>query len=99
MGPHGTLLARIDQASNKIVFDHFKAPKIEKIEDVNGAGDSFVGGLVWALSKGKSIKDAIKAGQICSGLTLASKENISPEITEDKILKELENSSSKNKSK
>ena len=62
-------------------------------------GDSFVGGLVWALSKGKAIKEAIKAGQICSGLTLASKDNISSEITEEKILKELENTGNKNKSK
>jgi len=99
MGSHGILLARIDQASNKIVFDHYKAAKVEKIEDVNGAGDSFVGGLVWALSKGKAIKEAIKAGQICSGLTLSSKDNISAEITEEKILKELENSGNKNKSK
>jgi len=38
MGAHGILLARIDQASNKIVFDHYKAAKVEKIEDVNGAG-------------------------------------------------------------
>lgn len=38
MGPHGILLAKYDQAANKVVFDHFKANKIEKIEDVNGAG-------------------------------------------------------------
>ncbi len=38
MGSHGILLARIDQASGKVVFDHFKAARVEKIEDVNGAG-------------------------------------------------------------
>lgn len=38
MGPLGILMARYDQLSNKVVFDHFKANKIEKIEDVNGAG-------------------------------------------------------------
>ena len=38
MGSHGILLARHDQATNKVVFDHFKANKVDKIEDVNGAG-------------------------------------------------------------
>ena len=42
MGSHGILLARHDQATNKVVFDHFKANKIDKIEDVNGAGIYYI---------------------------------------------------------
>jgi len=40
LGPHGILLARFDPASNKVIFEHFKANKIEKIEDANGAGNN-----------------------------------------------------------
>merc|ERR1712113_1217644 len=38
-----------------------KLPK-EKLVDTNGAGDSFVGGFLAALSKGKSIADCCTAG-------------------------------------
>lgn len=58
-----------------------------------------MGGLVWALSKGRHMKDAIKVGQACSVLTLGSKENISPEITEEKLTKELEPANPKAKTK
>ena len=73
--------------------------KIITIKRLILKGDSFVGGLIWALTKGKSIKEAIKAGQICSTLTLGSKDSISHEISEEKITKEMENASSKTKSK
>lgn len=41
-----------------------KAPKVEKKSTV-GAGDSMVGGMVWALSEKKSIKEVIQMGVCC----------------------------------
>ena len=41
-----------------------KAPKVEKKSTV-GAGDSMVGGMVWALSQNKSLKEVIQMGVCC----------------------------------
>jgi 6-phosphofructokinase 2 len=41
-----------------------KAPKVEKKSTV-GAGDSMVGGMVWALSQNKSLKEVIQLGVCC----------------------------------
>ena len=41
-----------------------KAPKAEKKSTV-GAGDSMVGGMVWALSQNKSLKEVIQWGVCC----------------------------------
>ena len=44
---------------------HFvKAPTVEKRSTV-GAGDSMVGGMVWALSQNKSLKEVIQIGVCC----------------------------------
>ncbi len=39
----------------------------DKIVDVNGAGDSFVGGFLAWVAKGSSIEAAVKAGQWAAG--------------------------------
>ncbi len=41
-----------------------KAPKVEKKSTV-GAGDSMVGGMVWALSQNKILKEVIQLGVCC----------------------------------
>lgn len=41
-----------------------KAPKVEKKSTV-GAGDSMVGGMVWALSQNKSLKEVLQLGVCC----------------------------------
>ena len=41
-----------------------KAPKVEKKSTV-GAGDSMVGGMVWALSQNKTLKEVIEIGVCC----------------------------------
>lgn len=41
-----------------------KAPKVEKKSTV-GAGDSMVGGMVWALSQNKTLKQVIQIGVCC----------------------------------
>lgn len=44
---------------------HFvKAPKVEKKSTV-GAGDSMVGGMVWALSQNKTLKEALQFSVCC----------------------------------
>jgi len=41
-----------------------KAPKVEKKSTV-GAGDSMVGGMVWAISQNKNLKEVIRWGVAC----------------------------------
>lgn len=41
-----------------------KAPKVEKKSTV-GAGDSMVGGMVWALTQNKTLKEVIQIGVCC----------------------------------
>jgi adenosine kinase len=42
----------------------------EDIVDLNGAGDSFCGGLMAALMKGKSIEEAAQAGHYVATVTI-----------------------------
>jgi adenosine kinase len=44
----------------------------EKIVDVNGAGDAFVGGFLAALTAGKSVKTACEAGNWAAGVVIGS---------------------------
>ncbi|WP_255037075.1 1-phosphofructokinase family hexose kinase [Lacihabitans soyangensis] len=58
MGPDGAMLFNNDQT-------HFvAAPKVEKKSTV-GAGDSMVGGMVWALSQNLPLSDVLKWGVAC----------------------------------
>ena len=58
LGAEGAILVTKDET-------HLvKAPKVEKKSTV-GAGDSMVGGLVWALSQNKSLKEVIQIGVCC----------------------------------
>lgn len=57
-GPRGATLV----TSNEHEF--VQAPLIEKVSTV-GAGDSLVGGMVYALSQGKSFSDMIRLGVAC----------------------------------
>lgn len=58
LGPDGAMIITND------FFQHVRVPKVEKRTTV-GAGDSMVGGMVWALSNGDSIEDVIKWGVAC----------------------------------
>ena len=58
LGAEGAILVTQDET-------HFvKAPKVVKKSTV-GAGDSMVGGMVWALSQNKSLKEVIQMGVCC----------------------------------
>lgn len=57
-GAEGAILVTKDQT------EFVKAPKVEKKSTV-GAGDSMVGGMVWALSQNKTLKEVIQWGVAC----------------------------------
>ncbi len=66
-----------------------KAPKVEKKSTV-GAGDSMVGGMVWALSQNKTLKEVIRIG-VCCGTAATMNEGTQLFKAEDvmKLLEEL----------
>jgi 6-phosphofructokinase 2 len=58
LGPQGAVLVTKDE------YEYVPAPNVAKKSTV-GAGDSMVGGIVWALSQNKSLKDVIRWGVAC----------------------------------
>ena len=58
LGSHGAVLVTNDQT------EFVPAPNVVKKSTV-GAGDSMVGGMVWALSQNKSLKEVVQWGVAC----------------------------------
>ena len=58
LGPQGAVLVTKD------AYEYVPAPNVAKKSTV-GAGDSMVGGMVWALSQNKSLKEVIRWGVAC----------------------------------
>ena len=58
LGPQGAVLVTKDD------YEYVPAPNVVKKSTV-GAGDSMVGGMVWALSQNKSLKEVIRWGVAC----------------------------------
>ncbi len=58
LGPQGAVLVTKD------AYEFVPAPNVVKRSTV-GAGDSMVGGMVWALSQNKNLKDVIRWGVAC----------------------------------
>lgn len=58
MGPMGAMLVTADQV------EHIPAPPVT-VKSTVGAGDSMVAGMVWTLSQGKSIREAVRMGVAC----------------------------------
>lgn len=58
LGPQGAVLVTKDQC------EHIPAPPVQKRSTV-GAGDSMVGGMVWALSEGKDLSEMLRWGVAC----------------------------------
>ena len=48
---------------------YIKALPLKKVEDTTGAGDAFNGGLAYALSKNKSIKECLNIANQVAGLS------------------------------
>jgi len=66
-----------------------KAPKVEK-KSTAGAGDSMVGGMVWALSQNKTLKEVIQIG-VCCGTAATMNEGTQLFNAEDvmRLLKDI----------
>ncbi|WP_348823999.1 1-phosphofructokinase family hexose kinase [Flavobacterium aestuarii] len=58
LGPQGAVLVTKDS------YEFVPAPNVAKRSTV-GAGDSMVGGMVWALSQNKNLKEVIRWGVAC----------------------------------
>jgi 6-phosphofructokinase 2 len=58
LGPQGAVLVTKD------LYEYVPAPNVVKKSTV-GAGDSMVGGMVWALSQNKNLKEVIRWGVAC----------------------------------
>jgi len=58
LGPQGAVLVTKD------TYEFVPAPNVAKKSTV-GAGDSMVGGMVWALSQNKNLKEVIRWGVAC----------------------------------
>jgi len=58
LGPQGAALITKDS------YDYVPAPNVAKKSTV-GAGDSMVGGMVWALSQNKSLQEVLRWGVAC----------------------------------
>lgn len=65
LGADGALLCTNQQVK------HFPAPKVEHVSSI-GAGDSMVGGMVYSLSRGHSVEEAILMGLACGSATIKS---------------------------
>ena len=63
-GAEPTLIATYDPATGTTELKEYPVKPLaaEKIVDVNGAGDSFVGGFISQIVQGKSIETAVEAG-------------------------------------
>jgi len=75
-----------DNGENKVgglyvrLFPVEKVLQPEEVVSVNGIGDTFCGALAHALSKGKSVQDVVAFAQRAAGLSLRSREAVSPEL-------------------
>ncbi|WP_159474439.1 1-phosphofructokinase family hexose kinase [Dyadobacter sp. 3J3] len=65
MGAMGAMLVTADQV------EHIPAPPVKKKSAV-GAGDSMVAGIVWTLSQGKSLREAVRMGVACGSAATMS---------------------------
>eukprot|EP00298_Acanthocystis_sp_HF-20_P008485 c17703_g1_i1.p1 GENE.c17703_g1_i1~~c17703_g1_i1.p1 ORF type:complete len:655 (+),score=275.52 c17703_g1_i1:25-1965(+) len=85
-GHRGVIYGRL--VEQKVVYEHFPALPVEKVINTNGAGDSFVGGLIASLlinNKNKqfsseSILSAIKFGLEAAKITIQSEKTIPEEL-------------------
>jgi 6-phosphofructokinase 2 len=63
LGAEGALLVTEE------MVEHFPAPKVE-VHSAVGAGDSMIGGIVFALASGRSLSDAVRYGIAAGSATL-----------------------------
>ncbi|WP_019414558.1 carbohydrate kinase [Paenisporosarcina sp. TG20] len=69
---------------------HLAARKTSSIEDVTGAGDSFVGATLHAWLDGMTIHQSIKTGLLNASKTLASPYTVRTDLSAARLTKEME---------
>ena len=84
LGASGAILVTKD------VTEFVAAPKVEKKSTV-GAGDSMVGGMVWALSKHKTMKEVIQIGVCCgTAATMNEGTQLFKVVDVERLLEEMQ---------
>lgn len=59
----------------------FAPPKVERIEDVTGAGDAFSAGLIYGLLAGKTAQESIAYGLTNAHKTIQTKESVRTDLS------------------
>jgi pseudouridine-5'-phosphate glycosidase/pseudouridine kinase len=62
------------------LFPVEKVLRAEEVVSVNGIGDTFCGALASGLSKGRRVQDVVAFAQRAAGLSLQSRESVSPAL-------------------
>lgn len=84
LGAEGAILV------SKDTTEFVAAPKAEKKSTV-GAGDSMVGGMVWALSQNKTLKEVIQWGVVCgTAATINEGTELFKKEDAEKLFKEMQ---------
>jgi pseudouridine kinase len=63
-------------------------PKVE-VQDVTGAGDALVAGILFGYLKGSDTDGACRIGVICSSITLQSRHTVAPTLNTSKLQQEF----------
>ena len=85
LGSQGAMLVTKD------FCEHISAPPVQKKSTV-GAGDSMVGGMVWALSEGKNLQEMLRWGVACgSAATMNEGTQLFKNEDAQKLFKWLQN--------
>ncbi|TMU84995.1 winged helix-turn-helix transcriptional regulator [Bacillus sp. BHET2] len=63
-------------------------PKVD-VEDVTGAGDALVAGILFGYLKGSDTDGACRIGVVCSSITLQSKYTVAPTLNKSKLQQEF----------
>lgn len=83
-GKYGVIHAycRTHQHEQKVFYDHYPAIPVpaERRVNVTGCGDNFASGLIYGISNGYSIQDAIHMGLRASFLTIQCEQSVHPDL-------------------
>lgn len=60
------------RASGTVSIGSYPVPEVpaDKIVDLNGAGDAFIGGLLYGLRRDMCIDSAVELGNWCAGVVI-----------------------------
>ena len=72
------------------IVRHFPAISGVTVEDVTGAGDAFVSGVLHGHLSGMEMGDAIRCGLINASKTLESQHTVRPELSKEQLKIEME---------